>query len=115
MNKGKKGRKLSRERDQRRALMRHLATAIILHGRIVTTEPRAKELRPFIERWVSKARIGDLAARRMAARYFSPQVTKKLMDEIAPRYRGRAGGYTRVIKKASRVRDADRMAVIEFV
>jgi large subunit ribosomal protein L17 len=115
MNKGNRGRKFSRVRDQRRALMRHLAESLVLHGRIITTEARAKELRPFMERWVTKARKGGIPARRMVAKYFHPQVTKKLMDEIAPRYQERQGGYTRVIGHATRIRDAVRMALIEFV
>lgn len=115
MNKRHKGRKLSRTKDQRRALLRGLAEALILRERITTTEARAKELRPFIERMVTKVRGGALLTRRLAARNFTKHATKKLVDEIAPRYKERPGGYTRIIKRQPRKGDGVRRAVIEFV
>ena len=119
MNKGKKGRKLGRKRDIRRALLRDLATALVRYGHITTTEAKAKELRPFIERWVTKARKAggerDVAVRREIARYFGQDTVKKLVEEIAPRYKSRPGGYTRIIKRAPRRGDAAKRAIIEFV
>ena len=119
MNKGKKGRKLGRKRDVRRALLRDLGRALVLHEHINTTEAKAKELRPFIERWVTKARGADtergVAVRRNLARYFGADVVKKLTEEIAPRYKERPGGYTRIIKRAPRHGDAALRARIEFV
>lgn len=115
MQKRVKGRKFGRKRDQRKALMNHLAEALVRHEKIVTTEAKAKELRPFIEKWVTKGRKGTLAARRDLARFLTPESTKKLMDDIAPRFKERPGGYTRIIKRAPRKGDAARRAVIEFV
>lgn len=119
MNKGKKGRKLGRKRDVRRALLRDLATSLIQYEHITTTEAKAKELRPFIERWVTKARKAggdsDVAVRREVARYFDPNTVKKLVEEIAPRYKNRNGGYTRIIKRTPRKGDAARRSIIEFV
>ena len=119
MNKGKRGRKLGRKRDLRRALLRDLATALVQYEHITTTEAKAKELRPFMERWVTKARKAggerDVAVRREIARYFGPATVKKLVEEIAPRFKNRPGGYTRIIKRAPRRGDAARRAIIEFV
>lgn len=116
MRKFKKGRKLSRKRDQRRALLKSLASALILHGKITTTEAKAKEVRPFVERTISHAKKGDaLQARRLLARYYTKQVATKLLSEVAPRYKERNGGYTRVVKIPPRHRDAARMAIIELV
>jgi len=116
MKKRKKGRTLSLKRDQRRALLKSLGSALILHEKITTTEAKAKELRPFIERMVTYAKKEDkLHARRLLAKYFVDKVSKKMMTDIGPGYKSRAGGYTRIIKLAPRVRDAAKMAVIEFV
>ena len=119
MNKGKRGRKFGRTRDVRRTLLRDLGEALVKHERISTTEAKAKELRPFIERWVTKARNAkdekNVSTRRQIARYFTPSTTKKLVEVIAPRYVGRAGGYTRIIKRVPRKGDAARIAFIEFV
>ncbi len=115
MNKGNKGRKLGRKRDQRKALLKGLGEALILHERILTTEAKAKELRPFVEHMITKARSGSIAARRLIAQHFSPTVTKKLVDTIAPRYTQRPGGYTRIVKREARAHDAAKQAFIEFV
>ncbi len=115
MNKGKKGKKLSRKHDQRKALLKGLGEALILHERILTTEAKAKALRPFIEHMVTKARVSSLATRRLIAQHFSPTVTKKLVDTIAPRYAQRPGGYTRIVKREARAHDAAKQAFIEFV
>jgi len=109
-------RKFGRTRDQRAALLKSLALALVTHEKIETTEAKAKELRPFIEKMVTRALKGDQAAQRLlVARLGSPSGAKKLIDEIAPRYKERSGGYTRVTKIGSRASDASRMAIIEFV
>lgn len=109
-------RKFGRTRDERKALIRSLALSLILKGKIKTTEAKAKELRPFIEKLVTRGRKGDIFARRLiASRLGGEDATKKLVDEIAPRYKERNGGYTRIIKVAPRGGDASKMAIIEFV
>ncbi|MEK7152019.1 MAG: 50S ribosomal protein L17 [Patescibacteria group bacterium] len=109
-------RKFGRTRDERRALMKSLALALVNHEKIKTTEAKAKELRPFIEKMVTRARRGDQASQRLlVARLGSPSGVKKLIDEIAPRYKERNGGYTRIVKLPARASDASNMAIIEFV
>lgn len=109
-------RKFGRTTDERRALLRSLAESLILKGRIKTTEAKAKELRPFVEKLVTKGRVGDLAAHRLlTARLGAPRVAKKLIADIAHRYKERAGGYTRIIKLPPRSGDGSKMAIIEFV
>ena len=109
MKKQKKGRKFNRKRDQRRALMRSIARSLILKGRIETTEAKAKELSPFIEKKVTKAKKGDLSAKRELLKDFSNKVVKKLMEDIAPIYKDRNGGYTRIIKTGIRKRDSSKI------
>lgn len=111
-------RKLGRTSGQRLALLRSLAISLIEREKITTTEAKAKELRPFIERLVTKAKENTLSSRRLVqSRLFNQDKTaKKLIEKIAPRYEKRAGGYTRVIKLGvQRKGDASKMAVIEFV
>ena len=115
MRKLKKGRKFGRKRDQRKAFMRDLAVALVKNGRIETTEARAKELRPFIEKLVTKSRKNSLYTRRMLAKLFSDDVGLKLLKEIAPKFKNRHGGYTRIIRLAPRKGDAAPRAIIEFV
>ncbi len=115
MYKRKSGRKLSRKKDQRKALLKSLARSLILYGRIKTTEAKAKELRPFVEKQITRAKKGDLASQRLLAKFFSKTVVKKLVDEIGPRYKTRKGGYTRIIKLGPRKTDSAKMAIIEFV
>ncbi len=108
--------KLGRESGQRQALLRGLAKNLILHGRIKTTEAKAKALRPFVERIVTIAREDNLSARRLVKSRLGGEVkVEKLFSEIAPRYAQRAGGYTRIIKIPARQGDASPQAVIEFV
>jgi len=111
----KKGRKLHRKIGPRKALMRTLASSLVIHEKIKTTEAKAKELSPYVEKKITRARKGDLTARRMLSRYFSDNVVKKLVDEIAPKYKERNGGYTRVIKLGIRKSDGAKMAIIELV
>jgi large subunit ribosomal protein L17 len=111
-----KNRKFGRETDQRAAFMRSLALALIENGKIKTTEARAKELRPFIEKMITKGRENTLASRRiLLSRLGVESGVKKLCDEISPRYKERQGGYTRITKLPVRPGDASKMAVIEFV
>ncbi|OGZ61986.1 MAG: 50S ribosomal protein L17 [Candidatus Spechtbacteria bacterium RIFCSPLOWO2_01_FULL_46_10] len=115
MKKRVKGRKFGRKRDQRRALMRHLAEALVERERISTTEARAKELRPYIERIITKSRSQSIATIRQLRRTFGTKATKKLVEDLGPRYKGRPGGYTRIIKRTPRKGDAAKRAIIEFV
>ena len=113
----KSGRKLSRRKDHRTAMLANLAASIIQHERVHTTDAKAKEVRPFIEKMVTFARRGDIHARRIVlARLKGNQsAVKKLFDEIGPRYTARPGGYTRIIKLGFRQGDNSAMSLIEFV
>lgn len=115
MHKNKKGRKFGRIRDQRQALMKSLARALILNEKVNTTEAKAKELRVYIEPIITKTKENSLQATRFLARLFDNSARKKLISDIAPRYKNRKGGYTRIIKRMPRRHDSARMAVIEFV
>jgi large subunit ribosomal protein L17 len=115
MRKRKKGRKLSRERDQRKALIRSLARALLLKEKIKTTEARAKEVRCFIEKQITLSKRPGLSSQRLLARHFPSAIVKKLVTEIAPRYKERKGGYTRIIKLGPRKSNGARMAIIELV
>lgn len=115
MNKRKPGRKLSRKRNQRRALLKSLGNALISNEKIKTTEAKAKEVSRFMEKFITKARKGDLASRRLLAKFFSEEAVKKLIDEIGPRYKERKGGYTRVVKLGPRKGDGARMATVELI
>lgn len=115
MRKRKSARKLSRKRDQRKALLKGLASSLILHERIKTTEAKAKEARPFVEKLITRAKKGDLAARRAVLAVLGPKSAKRLMDELAPRYKKRPGGYTRIIKLGARKSDGAKIAIIELV
>ena len=110
------GRKLNRTSKHRQMLFRNMAQALIKHEQIVTTLPKAKELRPVVERLITLGKRGDLHARRMAfARLRDDAMTKKLFEVLGPRYQERQGGYTRVLKAGFRYGDAAPMAVIELV
>ncbi len=115
MRKKVQGRKFGREKSQREALMNGLANNFLLKGKIKTTEAKAKELRPFVEKVITKARKGDLAARRSLLRFLPETTVKKLIEEIAPIYKTRPGGYTRIIKLAPRQSDGAKIAIIELV
>ena len=109
-------RTLGRVRNQREALLRSLARALILHEKIQTTEAKAKELRPFVEKLVSKSRTDDLASRRLVnSRLGDSVATQKLFAKLAPKYKERPGGYTRITKLVTDKADARKMAQIEFV
>lgn len=113
---GYKGRKFGRERDQRRALMKGLATSLVEHGEIETTLQKAKELSRYIEKVITKAKKGDLANRRMVIAALSTQAAAfKLVDEIAPQLTGRTSGHVRVTRTRLRVGDGAQLATIGFV
>lgn len=108
--------KFGREKNVRNALLRSLARNLIRDEKITTTLPKAKALRPYVEKLVTKARAGSVASRRLiTSRIGGVDEVKKLVDTIAPKYKGRAGGYTRITKLPARKLDAAPMAVIEFV
>ncbi|MEC9066952.1 MAG: 50S ribosomal protein L17 [Pseudomonadota bacterium] len=110
------GRKLQRKTGHRKALFRNMATALIKHEQILTTAPKAKELRPYVEKLITLAKRGGLSNRRLAmSRLGDETQLKKLFDVLAERYADRDGGYTRVIKAGYRDSDAAQMAVIELV
>jgi large subunit ribosomal protein L17 len=110
------GRKLNRDSSHRTAMFANLAGSLIVHEQVVTTLPKAKDLRPIVEKLVTLAKRGDLHARRQAvAELRSLPVVNKLFETIGPRYKDRAGGYTRVLKAGFRYGDSAPVAVIEFV
>ena len=112
----KQGRKLGRTSAHRKALLRNLATALLEHERIITTEPKAKELRRVADKLVTLGKRGNLHARRQALQVVqSNAIVQKLFNEIAPRFAGRQGGYTRILRLGYRPGDAAAMAVIELV
>ncbi len=117
MSQRSKHRSFNRPSNQRRALLRSLARSLIIHESISTTEAKAKELRPYVERLVTYGKTNTLASRRLALAKIGDQaVIKKLFSTIAPRYAERAGGYTRVVKRTKRgLNDARKLAYIAFV
>jgi large subunit ribosomal protein L17 len=109
-------RKLGRTTSHRTAMFANMAASLIKHEQITTTLPKAKELRPFVEKLVTLAKRGDLHARRIAiSRVRDVDQVRKLFDTLGPRYKGREGGYTRVLKAGFRFGDNAPVAVIEFV
>jgi large subunit ribosomal protein L17 len=116
MQHNKSGRKLGRKSGHRLALFRNQLASLITSERIVTTLPKAKELRPLAERMVTQGKRGTVHARRLVGRWIlQREVIKKLFDEIAPRFSTRPGGYLRIVKLGPRLGDGAEMAVIEFV
>jgi large subunit ribosomal protein L17 len=116
MRHGKVYRKLNRTAEHRRAMFANMAAALIKHEQIVTTLPKAKDLRPIVEKLVTLGKRGGLHARRQAiAEIRDVAMVKKLFEVLAPRYQERQGGYTRVLKAGFRYGDSAPRAVIEFV
>src|SRR6187401_2507456 len=116
MRHGKVHRKLNRTAEHRKAMFGNLCAALIKHEQITTTLPKAKELRPVVEKLVTLGKRGDLHARRQAvAAMRDVAMVKKLFDVLGPRYKDREGGYTRVLKAGFRYGDSAPVAVIEFV
>ena len=111
-----KGRQLSRTSTHRRALLNNMAASLFDHGRIITTEAKAKELRPFAEKLITLARRGDLHARRLVERRIKSRETlSRLFTEIGPRFAARPGGYTRILKLGHRDGDGADIARIELL
>ena len=117
-------RKFGRNANHRKAMLRNLATSVILYGKVETTEAKAKDMRSVVDELITLGKRGDLHARRQAAAYIrnvvadeakSQTVLQKLFDEVAPKYADRNGGYTRVVKTGTRKGDAAPMAYIELV
>ncbi len=117
MRHGNNKRKFGRERKGRKALFNSLAVNLIIREKIKTTLPKAKELRPLIEKLVTRAKKGDLATRRLIISKLGghSQEVKKLFEIIAPRYSDKNGGYTRVLKLGARKADGAPLAIIEFI
>ncbi len=116
MRHAKRGRKLNRTASHRKAMFANMAASLIQHEQIVTTLPKAKDLRPIVEKMITLGKRGDLHARRQAiSQVRDPSVIGKLFDTLAPRYADRNGGYTRVLKAGFRRGDNAPLAVIEFV
>jgi large subunit ribosomal protein L17 len=116
MRHNKRGRRFSRSVSHRKAMFANLVASLIQHEQIVTTLPKAKDLRPIVEKLVTLAKRGDLHARRLAISEIRDLGSvKKLFETIGPRYKARAGGYTRVLKAGFRYGDSSPVAVIEFV
>ena len=114
-----KGRKLNRTASHRKALLSNLSCSLIKHKRIVTTEPKAKELRSFVERLITYAKKDNLHGRRLILKKIKgsskKEISNILIHELAPNYSDRSGGYTRIIKLDNRKNDNARMSLIEFV
>ena len=116
MRHGISQRKLSRKSGHRTALFRNMSAALIKHEQILTTLPKAKELRPYVEKLVTLAKRGGLSNRRLAmSRLQDETQLKKLFDVLADRYSDREGGYVRIIKAGYRASDSAQLAIIEFV
>ncbi len=112
----KAGRKLNRTAPHRKAMFANMAAALVKHEQIVTTLPKAKELRPIVDRLITLAKRGDLHARRQAIAYMRDKpMVAKLFETLGPRYAERPGGYSRVLKAGFRYGDSAPMAVIELV
>lgn len=116
MRHGMSGRKLNRDSSHRKAMLQNMATALIKHEQIKTTLPKAKELKPYVEKLITLGKTGSLHARRQAlAKIPEKKIVDKLFSAIAERYADRPGGYTRVLKAGFRYGDAAPMAIIELV
>lgn len=115
MRKRNKGRILSRPKNQREALLKTLANSLFLHGKIKTTEAKAKELRVVAEKFITRAKTVTIANRRILTKSLTPKIVKKLMDQTAKEFKERPGGYTRIIKMGPRKSDGAKMVIIELV
>lgn len=116
MRHNKSGKRLGRNSSHRGAMLRNMVTSLFEHGKITTTDVRAKELRKIVERMVTLGKRGDLHARRQASQVIrDKKVVAKLFDQVGPRYKDRPGGYTRIIKLGSRLGDNAPQSIIELV
>jgi large subunit ribosomal protein L17 len=116
MKHGINGRKFGRDTKHRNALLRNLATSLILHGRIITTLPKAKDLRPYIEKLITKAKNKSLHnIRQIESVLYTEEARKKLFEVVAPKMEGRNGGYARIYKYGFRKGDGGARAIIELI
>ena len=115
MRKLNKGRQFSMKKGPREALLRTLAHSLLLHEKIKTTEAKAKTLRSVVEKMITRAKVATVANRRVLAKDTTPEVVKKIVNDIAPRYKDRNGGYTRITKLGQRDSDGAKMAIIELI
>lgn len=115
MRKRVKGKKFSRKVGPRKALIRGLVRSLLIHGKIETTETKAKETSRFVERILTKAKKGDLQSRRHILQVLDADTAKKTVDELGPKYKDRPGGYTRIVRLGPRISDGANMAVIELI
>ena len=112
---GNKKKQLSRGKNQRNALVKTLAVSLIRYEKITTTEIKAKVLKPFVEKLITKGKEGDLSAQKLIASKIGPVSATKILKVLSPKYKERAGGYLRITKLQTRLSDASKMAQIEFV
>lgn len=110
-----KGKKLSMKAGPRKMLLKSLANSFFLKEKITTTESKAKELKPIVEKMITRAKNNTVANRRNLGVVLNPETVKKVFEEISPKYNSRNGGYTRIIKLGPRISDGARMAIIELV
>lgn len=115
MNHGKKNRKFGREQKGRNALMKSLAFALIIEGKIQTTEAKAKSLRPYVEKMITLGRTNSLATRRLLVSRVGSIGAKKMITDVSPKYIDRRGGYTRITKLPRRLSDGASQAIIELL
>ena len=111
----KKEQKFTKSKDQQKALFRNLSSSLILKEKITTSEAKAKKIRSFIEKSITRAKKDTVTNKRFLAKDFSNKVTKKMFQELASRYKNRAGGYTRITKISPRKSDGAKMAIIELI
>ena len=115
MRKRNKGKALSRPKSQKEALLKSMAGSLFLHGKIKTTAVKAKELRPVAEKFITRAKEANMSDRRLLSGSFAPEILKKLVDDVAPSFKTRNGGYTRIIKLGRRKSDGTTMVIVELV
>lgn len=115
MRHANQNRKFGRVRKQRKALLNSLARSLVLREKMKTTEAKAKETRPFVEKLLTKCKNNDVSARRSASAVIGKEAAKKLVDVLAKKYEKRKGGYLRIIKTGERMSDGSKTAIIEFV
>jgi large subunit ribosomal protein L17 len=115
MRKLNKGKQFSMKKGPRVALLRTLAHSLLLHEKIKTTEAKAKTLRSIVEKMITRAKNGTVANRRLLVKSTTPAMVKKIVNDIAPRYKDRNGGYTRITKLGQRDSDGAKMAIIELI
>jgi large subunit ribosomal protein L17 len=111
----KKRNKITKTKNQRKAIYHLMVSSLILKERIITTEAKAKKIRPFLEKNISRAKQNTLANKRFLLQYFPPKTVDKLFKELGVRYKERAGGYSRIIKTDPRKNDSAKMVIIELV